>query len=521
VADVDAELERSGRDQHFQRAFTQARLGVEAFFFRQTAVVGSDVLGAEKLGQLVRHALGEPARVHHDERGPVGLDELDQAPVDLLPDFGRHHRFEGRAGDFHREIDSALVAAIDDCARRRGIGADQEARDFLDRLLCGRQPDALELARPNALDRVERVGGARPDVLGGVERVGVARLNVLGRVERAGVAPAHVFEPLERERQVRAAARFEHRVDFVDDHHPSSPQHLARLFRRQQEVERFRRGHENVRRGAQHRRALGLRRVAAAHRGGDTHRPIPHVLAEGADFPARLREVLVDVGGQRFQRRHVDHADFIGQRPALEAFAEKLVDRGQEGREGLSRPGRRRDQGVLAAPYRTPAFELGIGRRQHLARAVRGVDRKAVLPPALKHGMKVGGQQGDLGWGGESEPWAARGILPSSRAAKDSLIDAALKAKFNPCWSAPPHSTGGAATTSKWIPAYARMTCRVVIPHWAKRTRTCRLVIGHRAKRARTCRLVIGHRAKRARTCRFVIRHSGERQNPSSANIRV
>ena len=32
------------------------------------------------------------------------LDEIRQAPIDLLPDFARHHRFERRIGDFQREV---------------------------------------------------------------------------------------------------------------------------------------------------------------------------------------------------------------------------------------------------------------------------------------------------------------------------------------------------------------------------------------------------------------------------------
>ncbi len=102
----------------------QPLLGVEALLLREAAVVRGDELGAEPLGQLVRHALGEPPRVHHDERRAVRLDQLDQALVDLLPDLVRHHRFERRARHFDGEVDLALVAAVDDRAfagsRRRG-----------------------------------------------------------------------------------------------------------------------------------------------------------------------------------------------------------------------------------------------------------------------------------------------------------------------------------------------------------------------------------------------------------------
>ena len=258
-----------------------------------------------RLGQLVRHALRKPPRVDHDERRAMRLDQLDEAVVDLFPHLGRHHRFERRARHFDREIDLALVAAVDDRALAFRLGADEELRDLFDRLLRRRQADALELAS------------------------------------------ARVLEALERQRQMRAAARFEHGVDFVDDHDPRGLQHLARALGGEQQIQRFGRGDEDVGRLAQHSRALALRRVAAAHGRGDPHRRIAHLLRELADLAARLGEVLVDVRGQRLQRRDVDDAHLVRQLAALETFAKKLVDRRQEGGERLTRSGRRRDQRVL------------------------------------------------------------------------------------------------------------------------------------------------------------------------------
>jgi len=144
----------------------------------------------------VRHALGQPPRVDEDERGAVRLDQLDQPCVDLLPHLERHHRLERRARHLDRDIDLALVAAVDD--RAAGLlRADQEARHLLDRLLRRRQPDALQ-------------------------------------------APAaHVVEALERQREVRAAARLEHRVDLVDDHRARGRKHLAGALGGEEQVERL------------------------------------------------------------------------------------------------------------------------------------------------------------------------------------------------------------------------------------------------------------------------------------------
>src|SRR5204862_250622 len=82
------------------------------------AVVRGYELFAELFGEMVRHALGETARVHHDERRAVRFDELDETVVDLLPDFRRHDGFQRGAGHFHGEIDAALVTAIHDRSRR-------------------------------------------------------------------------------------------------------------------------------------------------------------------------------------------------------------------------------------------------------------------------------------------------------------------------------------------------------------------------------------------------------------------
>ena len=51
IADVDAELERGGRDQRLQRAGFEPLLGVEAQFLGETAVMRGDMIGAETLGQ--------------------------------------------------------------------------------------------------------------------------------------------------------------------------------------------------------------------------------------------------------------------------------------------------------------------------------------------------------------------------------------------------------------------------------------------------------------------------------------
>ena len=218
---------------------------------------------------------------------------------------------------------------VDDRARLAG----EEARDLFDRPLRGRKADALQRTA------------------------------------------ADMLEPLEREREMRSAARLQHGMDLIDDDDARRLEHLPGALGREQQVERFRRRHQDVRRRAQHGGAIRLRRVAAPHCGGDLD-----LRCERMDLAARLRQVLVDVGGERLERRNVDDANFVGQPAMLQAFAQQLVDCGEEGGERLARAGRCRDERILATTDSTPAFKLRFGRFG-----------KAAGPPFAQDRMKIEG----------------------------------------------------------------------------------------------------------------------------------
>ena len=100
IADVDAQLERCGRDQQLQLAALEALLGIEAQLLREAAVMRGDVLFAEALREMPRGALGGAARVHEHERGAMFAAELGEPVVDLRPHFAGHHRFERRRRHF-------------------------------------------------------------------------------------------------------------------------------------------------------------------------------------------------------------------------------------------------------------------------------------------------------------------------------------------------------------------------------------------------------------------------------------
>ena len=316
VADVDPELERRGRDQDLQLPALQPLLGVEPDLAGEAAVMRGDLVRAEPLGEMARRALGEPPGVDEHERRAVLVRERREAVVHLLPRVARHHRLERRRRQLEREVAVLDVPGVDD---RAGRTAGQEAPDLLDRLLRGGEPDAHQ---PRSGQRLE---------------------------------------PLERQREVRAALVRRERVDLVDDDRARRPQHLAARLAGQQDVERLGRGDDDVRRALAHARALGLRRVAGANERADLDVGQAERLQFGADAGERRLQVALDVVRQRLERRDVDDVRLVREAPRG-AFAHQRVDRGEERRERLARAGGRGDQCMAAGHDRRPRRDLRRGR---------------------------------------------------------------------------------------------------------------------------------------------------------------
>ena len=76
IADVDAELERRGGDQHFQIAALESLLRLETQLLRHAAVMRHHMVGAEQLGEMTRGAFGHPPRVDENQRRAMTLREL-------------------------------------------------------------------------------------------------------------------------------------------------------------------------------------------------------------------------------------------------------------------------------------------------------------------------------------------------------------------------------------------------------------------------------------------------------------
>src|SRR5439155_4755251 len=154
-------------------------------------------------------------------------------------------------------------------------------------------------------------------------------------------------------------------VNLIHNQRADRGQQLAARLRSEQQVKRFRRGDENVRRSPRNRLPLCRRRVPGAHL-----RPHFNVAAflrpqRGANSRQRFLEVLVNVVAQRLQRRHIEDPCLVRQR-SRQSFTKQRVQRGQKSRQRFARTRRRGDQRVAARLDRRPAAFLRFGGRSEL-----------------------------------------------------------------------------------------------------------------------------------------------------------
>ena len=175
-----------------------------------------------------------------------------------------------------------------------------EPADLLHRSLCRREPDALERCVDEPL------------------------------------------EPLQGEREMRAALRPRHGVHLVEDHRLDAAERLPRL-RGQKQEQRLGRGDQDVGRRPQHPAALFGGRVARPHRDLELR------LEPGE----RAAEVALDVVVERLERGHVEQPETLAGRLVQAVEAEE--ERG----ERLPGAGRRLDEDVPALGDGRPALLLG------------------------------------------------------------------------------------------------------------------------------------------------------------------
>src|SRR5581483_1998820 len=169
----------------------------------------SDVFFAYSICKMVRYTLDQPSSVYEDESRAVLVQKLGDAVVNLIPHLIGCDRAEKRVGNFNSQVEFAFVANVDDDRIRPSISG-EKLRHLLDWLLCGREPNA----------------------------------------DRRTIGQS--FQTLKRKRQVRAAFVVRDSVDLVDNYCLNLAQNGATAFGSQQNVERFGRGDEDVRRRFEH-----------------------------------------------------------------------------------------------------------------------------------------------------------------------------------------------------------------------------------------------------------------------------
>jgi hypothetical protein len=258
---VDAELERAGGHERRQPAGLQRLLDLEPLLSRERAVMRPDEVLAGQFVQALGKPLGEAPAVGEDDRAAVLADQLEDAGVDGRPDAGSLFGAGGGAAACLLEGDRLTQPA-----------------HVLDR------HDHLQLERLADADVDDRHGSRHAGLRGVRLRWDVAaaeeardrRERALRRGEADPLRRAlrERLEPLEREREVRAALRAGERVDLVDDHPLDAAQRLTRLGGEQQ-VERFGGRDQDLRRLLAEGAPLVGRRVTGAH--ADTH--LAHLVA--------------------------------------------------------------------------------------------------------------------------------------------------------------------------------------------------------------------------------------------------
>jgi len=320
----------------------------------------ADKLFPQTFCQEMRHPLRHPSRADENQRAAVRLNQLDQ----LLDDFGpllvHADRAERAGGDLDLQIEFPRMSDVDNGNRvgpLAGVGhfpacPREEFGDPLQRALRGGETDPLQ------------------------------------------PTPTQRFQPLERKGQMRAPLVPHQGVNFIDDHRFRRRERGPSPLGSQQQIQRFRRRHQNMRRLADQFRPFrggGVtgpqtdtdRNIGLDRRGDVVEKcsmwelpvrlglvvfprfrgivpSLKPLFDKGRDLPQRLFEILVHVVRQGAERRDVDDRNPVVQF-TREAPLQEPVDAGEESGERFSASGGGGDQGVPPGGDFRPPLLLGFG----------------------------------------------------------------------------------------------------------------------------------------------------------------
>ena len=207
------------------------------------------------------------------------------------------------AGDFDGDVELAALADLDDGGGFSfWVDAGEEIGNERDGILCGGEADALWRC------------GEAGEKLAGAEAVFAGHEGV---------------EAFERQGEVGTALVVGDGVDFVDDDGADAAEIFPGFAGGEKDVERLRRGDENVRRVAKHGGTLFGEGVAGADAGADFRAEIAALHGEALNFGEWGVEVFLYVVGEGFERADIDDLG-AGRELAGEGRAEELIDADQE-----------------------------------------------------------------------------------------------------------------------------------------------------------------------------------------------
>ncbi len=158
---------------------------------------------------------------------------------------------------------------------------------------------------------------------------------------------------------MRAALIVRDGMNFVDYQGAHRSQHFARPRRSQQNVQRFRRGHQNVGRVLAHPLALPSGCVAGANSGPDLPQRDVIGACDGRDSGQRNLQILMNIVTQGLERRHIQHLGLIGKLTQAGA-AHQVIDRAQERRQRFAGSRRRGNQNIMSGLYFPPSLALRL-----------------------------------------------------------------------------------------------------------------------------------------------------------------
>ncbi len=237
-ADINAKFQRGGCHQQPYLACLQLALGFQAELARERAMVRRHILLADALANLVRQAFNHGARIDKHQCRTVLIRQLCQPRVNRLPDTTRRYRAKLLVWYLNAEIEPSMAADSDDLYLLALAGAGKKLGNQRDRILRRRQTNTLR-------------------------RPAMATHHCPGR--QAVAATHQRVQSFERQHQVRAAFVIGDRVDLVDNHRANLAQVVTAFLRGEQDVQRFRRRHQDVWRTAQHLLPLLRQRIASTH----------------------------------------------------------------------------------------------------------------------------------------------------------------------------------------------------------------------------------------------------------------